>query len=213
MARLRVFPSVATCLLLLGCASAPVADAPPAVPAMEPGVKGEIAWVRPYGYVSYQADWSDTCIGAGLRGVSRCAYWLQADGTWASRATSLTVKGSRLTGARGQIDLTLTRLPDGFSVTGIYWMEDVDLVVTSKGAQARRFRYVRDEKGAYASVDLPGNFVLLLGEAARIEDPKWPQFALAAVVAGWGVHIWTQPSNAIPVPPDFTRNVSPAWVP
>ena len=56
-----------------------------------------------------------------------------------------------------------------------FFKDDVDIVVDAKGARARAFRYVRNEKGAYVSVDAPGNLVLLEGEAARLVDPKWPE--------------------------------------
>jgi hypothetical protein len=129
---------------------------------MAPGVKGGIAWVRPDTYTSYEAVWSDSRIGAGRRGgPPEASFERQANGTWKTGVTVLKVNGSRLTG--DNVDLALTRLPDGFRISGIFFKDDVDIVVDAKGARARQFRYVRNEKGEYVSVDVPGNFVLLEG--------------------------------------------------
>lgn len=206
MARLRLLRHLATVLLLAGGATTSAADAAPAAPAMAPGVKGGIAWVRPGTYTSHEAVWSDTRIAAGQRGGPAAASFdRQADGTWKTGVTVLKVDGSRLTG--DNVDLILTRLPDGFRISGMFFKDDVDIVIDSRGARARRFRYVRNDQGAHASVDVPGNVVLLDGEAARLTDPKWPEIALAAVAARWGVD--TGPWALNPVPPDLTRGTRP----
>ena len=161
-------------------------------------------------YTSYEAVWSDTRIAAGRRGGPAAASFdRQADGTWKTGVTVLKVSGSRLTG--NNVDLPLTRLPDGFRISGIFFKDDVDIVVEAKGARARQFRYVRSDKGAYASVDVPGNFVLLEGDAAWLADPQRPEIALAAVAARWGVD--TGPWALNPVPPDLTRGARPDRTP
>ena len=210
MTRVRLLLVLPVVLFLAGGAKASAADANPTAPAMAPGVKGGIAWVRPDTYASYEAVWSDSRIGAGRRGgPAEASFERQADGTWKTGVTVLKVDGSRLTG--DNVDLTLTRLPDGFRISGIFFKDDVDIVVDAKGARARAFRYVRNEKGAYVSVDAPGNLVLLEGEAARLADPKWPEIALAAVAAGWGVDTGSRTLN--PVPPDLTRGARPDRTP
>ena len=210
MTRFRLLLALPVVLLLAGGAPASAAEPTPAAPAMAPGVKGGIAWVRPDEYRSYEAVWSDTRVAAGPRGGPAAAsFERQADGTWKTGVTILKVDGSRLTGDK--VDLTLTRLPDGFRLTGTFFKDNVNLVVDAKGAQAQQFRYVRNDKGAYASVDVPGNFVLLEGEAARLEDPKWPEIALAALAARWGVD--PGPWLVNPVPPDLTRGTRPNTTP
>jgi hypothetical protein len=177
---------------------------------MAPGVKGGIAWVRPDSYMSYEAVWSDTRVAAGPRGGPAAAsFERQPDGTWKTGVTVLKVNGSRLTGDK--VDLTLTRQPDGFRLTGTFFKNNVDLVVDAKGARAQQFRYVRNDKGDFVSVDVPGNFVRLDGEAARLEDPKWPEIALAALAARWGVDAGPWLKN--PVPPDLTRGTRPDMTP
>ena len=210
MSRLRQLRALPVVLLLAGGATASAADATPAAPAMAPGVKGGIAWVRPDTYASYEAVWSDSRVAAGMRGGPAAASFdRQADGTWKTGVTILKVDGSRLTGDK--VDLTLTRLPDGFRISGMFFKDDVDIVVDAKGARARQFRYVRNEKGEYVSVDVPGNVVLLEGEAAQLANPKWPEIALAAVAARWGVD--TGPWALNPVPPDLTRGARPDRTP
>jgi hypothetical protein len=46
---------------------------------------------------------------------------------------------------------------------------------------------VREADGAYVSKDVPGWRIFLVGEAARLDDPPWPELALAALLGGWGV--------------------------
>ena len=210
MNRLRLLAALPVVLLLAVGATASAVDANPAAPAMAPGVKGGIAWVRPDTYTSYEAVWSDSRIAAGRRGGPAAASFdRQADGTWKTGVTILKVDGSRLTGDK--VDLTLTRLPGGFRISGMFFKDDVDIVVDAKGARARQFRYVRNEKGEYVSVDVPGNVVLFEGEAAQLANPKWPEIALAAVAARWGVD--TGPWALNPVPPDLTRGARPDRTP
>lgn len=210
MSQFRLLLAALTFAALVAGAVTPATDPAPSAPAMAPGVKGGIAWVRPDGFTSYEAVWSDTRVGAGPRGGPAAAsFERQPDGTWRTGVTVLTVSGSRITGDK--VDLTLTRLPDGFRITGLFFKDDVDIVVDAKGARARQFRYVRNAQGAYASVDAPGNLVFLEGEAAPLQDPKWPEFALAAVAAGWGVDAGPWALN--PVPPDLTRGAAPDRTP
>ena len=210
MTRVRLLLALPVVLFLAGGTNASAADVKPAAPAMAPGVKGGIAWVRPNDYTSYEAVWSDKRVAAGPRGgPASASFERQADGTWKTGVTVLEVKGSRL--IAGKVDVTFTRLPDGFSLTGTFFNDNVSLVVDSKGARTRQFRYVRNEKGAYVSVDVPGNYVLLEGEAARLEDPKWPEVALAALAARWGVDAGPWALN--PVPPDLTRGARPDKTP
>lgn len=66
---------------------------------------------------------------------AEASFERQADGTWKTGVTVLKVDGSRLTG--DNVDLTLTRLPDGFRISGIFFKDDVDIVVDARGARAR----------------------------------------------------------------------------
>jgi hypothetical protein len=65
--------------------------------------------------------------------------------------------------------------------------DNVNLLVDGKGATAQGLRYVREGDGAYVSKDDPGVRIFLVGEAARLDDPRWPELALAALLGGWGV--------------------------
>jgi hypothetical protein len=51
-------------------------------------------------------------------------------------------------------------------------------------AEGREF--LRGPDGAYACPAMPETRIVLEGEANRLEDPPWPQLALAAVAAQWG---------------------------
>ena len=192
--------------LLAACATTGPARAATTDSPMAPGVKGGIAWARPASYLDYEAVWSDTRVAAGKRGgPPQASFERQADGTWRTGVTVIEAKGNRL--VADEIDVTFTRLPDGFSLTGTFFLDNVNLVVTSKGAQAQQFRYVRNEKGAYESQDVRGSEVLLVGEAARLEDPRWPEIALAMLAARWGVHPGAWLVN--PVTQDVTRASRP----
>jgi hypothetical protein len=65
--------------------------------------------------------------------------------------------------------------------------------VDAKGAQAQQVCWVRDPSGAYVSTGSPGQSLVLMGDATRLEDPPWPELALAALLSGWGVRDMNAP--------------------
>ena len=97
----------------------------------------------------------------------------------------LEIQEGRITGPA--VNVTFTRVEGGFRLAGLWFKRNVDLVVDAKGARDHQTRYVREASGAYASTDLPNLYIFLVGDAARLEDPPWPELALAALSAGWGV--------------------------
>ena len=90
------------------------------------------------------------------------------------------------------------QLADGFHITGVYFKDNVDLLVTSKKVRARQIVYVRNDKGQYVSQNDPKRYVRFIGEAANMKKPKFPEIALAAVSAGWGVDKGVYPYNPVP---------------
>ncbi len=156
-------------------------------------VNGGIAWVKNDGYLVRSAVWSDVRVAAGDRGgpPSRI-FTRQPDGTWTggtkeNQTLELVAEGGRLTGP--QVNVSLTRVEGGFRLSGLWLGENVELVVDGKGARSQGDGFVRDPSGAYGSTDVPELAVFLVGDAARLEDPPWPQFALGALSAGWGVRL------------------------
>jgi hypothetical protein len=84
--------------------------------------------------------------------------------------------------------------------------------VDGKGARAHQTRYVRDASGAYLSTDPPNLYLFLVGDAARLRDPPWPELALAALCAGWGVRqhdhgVFHVEQRSLPLP-DVPRGTS-----
>lgn len=181
-------------LLLSACATAAPVARPRPAPDLGP-VKGGIAWVKNDGFLVRSAVWSESRVAAGDRGGPPSRVFVRApDGTWKggwqqNETNELIVEGSRITGPR--VNVTLSRVDGGFQLSGLWFGENVDLVVDARGAESKGDTFVRDASGAYVSTDAPDRYVVLVGDAARLEDPPWPEIALAALSIGWGVRIGT----------------------
>src|SRR5512137_187395 len=179
-------------LMLAACATSSPGERTRTAPDLGPGVKGGIAWLRHDDYLLRESVWDAGRVVAGPRGGPPSAGFTRTpDGRWRgggehNETIELAVEGSRLTGPT--VDVTFTRVEGGFRLAGLWFRRNVDLVVDAKGARDHATRYVRDVSGAYVSTDLPNPYVFLVGDAARLEDPPRPELALAALVAGWGVH-------------------------
>jgi chromosome partitioning protein len=138
-----------------------------------------------------EAAWSEGRAIASLRARRPFAgFERQPDGRWKGGGSTfdqtvvLAVDGPRLTGP--SVDVTLTRVKGGFRLDGLLDGKNVDLLVDAAGARAHGRRYARDAQGALVSEEVAGVKVVLYGEAARLEDPPWPEFAIAALSLGWG---------------------------
>jgi hypothetical protein len=154
-------------------------------------VKGGIAWFR-NDYLMREAVWNDGRVAAGPRGGPPYgAFTRTADGRWKggwdrNETIELAAAGSRLTGPA--VNVSFTRVEGGFRLEGLWFKRNADLLVDAKGARAQGRTFTRDAAGGYVSDDLPGWRIVLVGEAGRLEDPPWPEIAIAALSAGWGVH-------------------------
>ena len=94
--------------------------------------------------------------------------------------------GSRITGLG--TDVTFTKVDGGFRLTGLWMMDNVDLTVTKESARAQQMRFRVTSPGRYVAATVPPLSVQLSGEATDLDDPKFPEVALAALSLGWGVH-------------------------
>ena len=177
---------------LAGCATPAPVERPRTAPDLGP-VEGGIAWLANDGYLVRSAVWSDVRVAAGDRGGPPSRLFIrQPDGKWKggtkeNQTLELVAEGGRLTGP--QVNVSLTRVEGGFRLSGLWLGENVELVVEAREARSQGDGFVRDASGAYVSTDVPELAVFLVGDAARLEDPPWPQFALGALSAGWGVRL------------------------
>ncbi len=62
-------------------------------------------------------------------------------------------------------------------------------------------RWVRQEDGAYSQPDWPRVTKTLVGAAANLTDPEWPQVPLLMLVAGWGLRSLEVRSPGEPINP------------
>jgi hypothetical protein len=88
----------------------------------------------------------------------------------------------------------MTRVEGGFQLEGIQGWCQFDLLLTRERAVVEGRVFVRGPDGAYTCPALPGTRIVLEGDANRLDDPPWPQIALAAVAAGWGRGGWASPT-------------------
>jgi hypothetical protein len=174
-------------LLVAACATSTGGEARTrVVPTLAPDVKGAIAWFRNDSVLMKEAVWSEGRVAAGPRGgPAWTSIDRMADGRWKTGVTVLEITPSRISGP--QVDVTMTPVEGGFRLAGRWFQRNVDLVLDAKGARAQQISFVRQADGAYVSSDLPNMYIFLVGEAARLENPPWPELALAALVGGWGV--------------------------
>ena len=103
-----------------------------------------------------------------------------------SGLVELTVVGSRITGLG--TDVTFIKVDGGFRITGLWMMDNVDLTVTKESARSQQMRFRVTSPGRYVAATVPPLSVQLAGEASNLDDPKFPEVALAALSLGWGVH-------------------------
>ncbi len=186
--KVKMLPAVA--LALAACATGSSAGQARSAPDLGP-VNGGIAWFARDDYMFQSAAWRDGDVVAGPRGGPAGRHFTrEASRRWTGPGelgltVELAIEGSRITGPT--VDVTFTRVDGGFRLAGLWFRRGVDLEVDGKGARTWGIRYVRDASGAYVSSDLPGLYLVLVGDAARLEDPPWPEMALAALLGGWGV--------------------------
>ncbi len=173
-------------LLLASCASG-ASLVPGEAPVLAPGVTGGIGWYRNY-YSQWEAVWGGGRVAAGQHdGYPAQSFERLPDGRWRSGVNYLTVSKDRITGQ--DVNVSFTRVEGGFRLSGLWLGKNVELLVDGRSATAQGRAYVREPDGAYVSKDLPGWRIFLVGEAARLDDPPWPEMALTALVGGWGVRL------------------------
>jgi hypothetical protein len=160
-------------------------------------VDGGIAWLRRDDYLLQSSAWKGGDVVEGPRGgPAKRHFTREPDGTWKGPGqygltVELVVEGSRITGPT--VDLTFTRVEGGFRIAGLWFKQNVDLRVDGKGASSQGLRWVRDPSGAYVSTESPSEYLFLVGDAARLADPPWPELPLAALLIGWGVQNMNMP--------------------
>jgi len=179
-------------LLLSACATSTGGEARPRVaPTLAPDVKGGIAWYRNDAVLMKEAIWGEGRIVAGPRGGPPSAGLTRMpDGRWQgggeyNQTIVLQVAPGRITGP--SVNVTVTPVEGGFRISGLWMGRNADLVVDAKGARAQQIQFVRNADGSYVSGDLPNMYIFLVGEAAQLDTPPWPELALTALVGGWGV--------------------------
>jgi hypothetical protein len=183
--------ALALAALLLGaCASTESAKVPLDPGAAKPrsAALGAIAWKR-NGQVLRRASWDESRIALGSgNGPAGAVLLRTTDGRWKSSdegdSLLLAVGPDRIEGPGTK--LTATRVAGGFRLQGVLHGDQFDLLLTREKAVAEGREFLRGPDGAYACPALPETRIVLLGEANRLEDPPWPQLALAAVAAQWG---------------------------
>lgn len=179
-------------VVLSACAAPSPVERRRTAPDLGP-VQGGIAWVRSDGYMVRSAVWSDVRVAAGDRGGPPSRLFIREPsgkwkGGWKENQTiELAAEGGRLTGP--QVNVTLTRVDGGFRLSGLWLGDNVDLVVNAREARSQGDDFVRDASGAYVGTDDPNVSFFLVGDAATLENPPWPQVALGALSAGLGVRM------------------------
>ena len=177
-------------LLVAACATSAPVQRTRTAPDLGP-VNGGIAWLKNDDYLVRSAVWNDARVAAGDRGGPPSRLFIrEANGKWKggwqnNQTSELVAEGSRLTGP--EVNVTMSRVEGGFRLSGLWFGLNVDLVVDAKGAESQGDTYVRDASGAYVSTDVPSLYIFLVGDAARLENPPWPEIALGALSAGWGI--------------------------
>ncbi len=188
----RPGPFLALALLLAGCASKPP-PLPREPPALAPGMKGGLAWVQleqaersPVWTVDRESSWKDGLVAAGPRsGPPTRTFTRLPDGRWRSGVIDLEVGADRITGP--EVNVNFTRVNGGLLLAGMWLGRNVDFVIDGRGANAQGIPFTREPDGAYVSREVPGWRVYLVGEAARLDAPPWPELPLAILCGGWGV--------------------------
>lgn len=129
-------------------------------------------------------------VASFSRGGNPTEYTFKRDNvgapTYRSGLVELEIQGNRITGMG--TDVTFTKVDGGFRLTGIWMKDNVDLTVTKETARSQQERYRVVSPGRYATSSVPPLAVQLTGEAANLDDPKFPEVALTVLALGWGVH-------------------------
>lgn len=179
-------------LVVSGCATSDGGEARTRTPpALAPDVKGGIAWYRNDGVLMKEAIWGEGRVVAGPRGgPPHAGLTRMPDGRWKgggeyNQTIVLEVSAGRITGP--SVNVTVTPVEGGFRISGLWMGRNADLVVDATSARAQQIRFARNADGSYVSSDLPNMYIFLVGDAARLDAPPWPELALTALVGGWGV--------------------------
>ncbi len=193
LARAAVLPA----LVALAACATPAPDRPPP----ETPADGAIVLLR-NDVVDWNAVYSRDRVARG-RPVGPYDSWLDrtGTGTWrgsvlasspeslatgmSARVVELSVSGDRITGPG--TDVTVTWLPEGFRLEGIWMKEGVRLEVLPEAIQAQEIRFVRKVWREYAREDAPVQVLRLAGQAAQLDASQWPQLQLSFLVARVGV--------------------------
>jgi hypothetical protein len=195
----------------LACASC---AGPAAEAKQKPATRGEMAlYVDDYAYRA--ASFGDEEVAAGkMGGPSWSSLVRTPQGTWKGQVASfasggdpatytfkrdnvgapsyrsglveLQVAGNRITGMG--TDVTFTKVDGGYRLTGLWMKNNVDLTVTKDSARAQQEKYEASGPGRYVTASVPPLAIQLTGEAADVENPRFPEVALTALSLGWGVH-------------------------
>lgn len=179
-------------LALAACASTGggAANVPLDPLALSPrtGALGAIVQVRD-GQVVQRGSWDEARIAKGAgSGPAGAVFLRTVDGRWRvtydGAPTLVTISGNRITGTGTNV--TWTRVDGGFRLEGFWFYYRFSLELTRDRAVADGREFVRGADGAYTSPAQPGLRVVLEGDANRLDDPQWPQVALAALAISWG---------------------------
>jgi hypothetical protein len=195
--RLDAGPFVA--LLLSACATTGTSGGPRADPATGGIVTRDgdrVAWVA--------AVWSDRVAAGSPSGPADTYLDRKSTGSWSGAAGGmdpfeLTVSEDRITGPG--TDVTFTRIPGGFRLTGLWSKCNVELQITDSDVVTQMGRSERQADGAYPQPDWPRVTKTLVGAAANLTDPEWPQVPLLMLVAGWGIRSLEVRAPGEPVTP------------
>ena len=150
------------------------------------------------------AFWPDRVAVGWPSGPADTYLDRKSTGSWSGAAGGrdpfeVTVSGNRITGPG--TDVTFTRITGGFRLTGLWSKCNVDLQITNSEAVTQMGRSVRQGDGAYPQPDWPRMTKTLVGAAANLTDPEWPQVPLLMLVAGWGIRSLEVPTPGEPVTP------------